>query len=141
MPYEDAGINALSNSGEYALKLSSSQFGCPRFTIVFGEVIPAGTTVKFKVYAVTKKATSDIVRFESYYSTKETVKDIPVGEWVELSFTLKEDTSELKMWFNYEVSGASFGAVYIDNLKLVKQLHDAGSGAGGSESYESMFGQ
>lgn len=141
VPYEDAGIPALTNGDGYALKLENSQFACPKFIINFGELIPAGTTVTFKAYAVTKKATSRIARFESHYSTKETYKDFEAGKWVDIKFTLKEDTSELKMWFNYEVAGAPFGVVYIDNIKLVKQLNDGGSGVGGSGSYESMFEQ
>ena len=141
IPYVDAGIPELAKGGKYALKLSNSQWAYPRFTINFGEVIPAGMTVTFKAYAVTKKATSGFARFESPNSTQETYKDFETGKWVDISFTLKEATSEVKMFFNYDVSGAAFGAVYIDNIKVVKQLYDGGSGAGDVGSYDSMFGQ
>jgi len=119
--YSDLSIPALTDGGEYALRLSHDSNYWPTFRINFGEVLPKGTIITFQAYArITTGASRYNQSIFEYSKGGEATDQFKCDAWTELTMELPEAGDHVDLFWNYDRAGitsASASAeVYIDNM-------------------------
>ena len=120
--YADLDIPALTDGGEYALKLSHESFYWPTFRINFGEKLPKGTIITFQAYARITSGTNNYNKsiFEYREGLGEATDEFPCDSWTELTMELPVDAEYIDLFWNYDraqiTSETASAEVYIDNL-------------------------
>ena len=119
--YSDLSIPALTDGGEYALRLSHDSNYWPTFRINFGEVLPKGTIITFQAYArITAGENLYNQSIFEYSKGGEATDQFKCDAWTELTMELPEAGDHVDLFWNYDRAGitsASASAeVYIDNM-------------------------
>ncbi len=142
--YSSKGMTASAELGAYGLHADVYKVhgAYPRFTMNYGETIPAGTTLKFMAYVQVENPGDLSYRIEAQTPATETTKAVAhtvsstylYNNWYEVSVTLKEDTREHIMFFNFfdkyvtnekgqkketSIFGDKDVDIYLDDFKLV----------------------
>ena len=118
--YADLGITALSDGGEYALKLSHSTNAYPTVRLNFGKTLAAGTTVTFSALAQTDGNAISLMLADYAWNQ---VAYLGAGEW-RINFTweqtLPADSDYIDLVWESRGATSVASAIIIDNIVAVE---------------------
>ena len=134
--YQEEGISAPVGGGTHGLALVCPRHGGPRFAINLGEILPAGTKVKFMAYVniTPENSAKTRTRFmpENASNGKITIVSnedtanwgmIPVQKWSEITVTLSEATNRIELYGDFSTLGLTSTGndkkiFYLDNFVI-----------------------
>jgi hypothetical protein len=141
--YATEGIDAPDANNDYGVKISGLAGQIfPAFRIEFGEIIPKGQFITFKLY-VNDNPNGDYPI--SRIACKPELQGIRGGElsrafvkgeykqWIDCAFKLNSDSDCIWVFFAYNTTNAALvkgASIYIDDCKIVQSSADITNGYG-----------
>ncbi len=118
--YAELGVDAPTDGGSYALKLSHESNYWPTFRINFGKELAAGTVITFQAYGKILGTSLYNYSIFEFMTGGAATAQFQCDEWTELTITLPSACEYVDLFWNIDratiTSESASGEVYIDNM-------------------------